>query len=144
MKPSGSGDSTCAFCVKALGLLKNPISLTNKELLIFSIQSPVSFCDERSQFLLVLTISLGSLVGTQGSLEATLSQSEERAKGLADVHTLVGNAQPWVPSVQTWWGCGPSSLLECTLSHIHLAGLGRPLCEKLGHGKYQIFIHSVC
>ena len=43
----------------ALGFLKNPISLTNKELLIFSIQPPVSFCDERSQFLLVLTISLG-------------------------------------------------------------------------------------
>ena len=96
------------LCVKALGFSKNPISLTNKELLIFSIQSPVSFCDERSQFLIVLTISLGSLVGTQGSLEATLSQSEERAKGLADVHTLVDNAQPWVPSVQTWWGWGPS------------------------------------
>ena len=88
MKPSGSGDSTCVFvCEGFRYFLKNTISLTNKELLIFSIQSPVSFCDERSQFLIVLTISLGSLVGTQGSLEVTLSQSEERAKGLADVHS---------------------------------------------------------
>lgn len=94
MKPSGSGDSTCVFVCEGFRFLKNPISLTNKELLIFSIQSPVSFCHERSQFLIVLTISLGGLVGTQGNLEARLSQSEERAEGLADVHTLVDSAQP--------------------------------------------------
>ena len=42
---------------------------------------------------------LGSSVGTPDSLIATLSQSEERAKGLADVCALIGNAQPRIPGV---------------------------------------------
>ena len=143
MKPSGSGDSTCVFVCEGFRFLKNPISLTNKELLIFSIQSPVSFCHERSQFLIVLTISLGGLVGTQGNLEARLSQSEERAEGLADVHTLVDSAQPWVPSVQTWSGWGPSSLLECTLSHIQFAGLGWPLSARYLATVITKYLYSV-